>query len=323
MDEGTLLVDEFARAAGVVDLSDPSLFGQGLAVDTTVFISQPILAEVRNPFLDNLRLNVQLAVPRNTWLRSNAMNVEMGGDLLVRYDRNAGDLVLIGELQALRGTYLVLGRTFEVDEGTISFIGRPGVNPSLNIIATSRIRPREGDAVVITTTVEGTLVQPRVTLSSEGGELSQSDLISYLVFNRAAGELGSNQGALVGGRALALLLNQAGASFASNVGLDYVSLSSGSGSLESVGDQLLSTQLELGRYLSDDVFVVVVLRRPEEAGANAFGGVRVEWALTNSYDLEAFVEDRFLRTGTGLFGIQDLGDQQIYGVLLIREWGYN
>ena len=323
VDEGTLLVDEFARAAGVVDLSDPSLFGQGLAVDTTVFISQPILAEVRNPFLDNLRLNVQLAVPRNTWLRSNAMNVEMGGDLLVRYDRNAGDLVLIGELQALRGTYLVLGRTFEVDEGTISFIGRPGVNPSLNIIATSRIRPREGDAVVITTTVEGTLVQPRVTLSSEGGDLSQSDLISYLVFNRAAGELGSNQGALVGGRALALLLNQAGASFASNVGLDYVSLSSGSGSLESVGDQLLSTQLELGRYLSDDVFVVVVLRRPEEAGANAFGGVRVEWALTNSYDLEAFVEDRFLRTGTGLFGIQDLGDQQIYGVLLIREWGYN
>ena len=324
VDEGTLLVDEFSRAAGVVDLSDPRLFGQGLAVDTTVFMSQPILAEVRNPFLDNLRLNVQLAVPRNTWLRSNAMNVEMGGDLLVRYDRNAGDVVLIGELQALRGTYLVLGRTFEVDEGTVSFIGRPGVNPALNIIATSRIRPREGDAVVITTTVEGTLVQPRVTLSSEAGELSESDLISYLVFNRPAGELGRNQSTLVSGGAIALFLNQAGAALASNVGLfDYLSLSSGPASVEGFGNQLLSTQLELGRYLSDDVFVVLVLRPPGEAGANTLGGVRIEWALTNSYDVEAFVEDRFLRSSTGLFGIQELGDRQIYGVLLLREWGYN
>ena len=143
-----------------------------------------------------------------------------------------------------------------------------------------------------------------------------------LVFNRAAGELGSNQGVLVGGRALALLVNQAGASFASNLGLDYVSLSSGSGAVETFGDEWRSAQLEIGRYLSDDVFVVLV-GLPGQGVANGFGGVRIEWALTNSYDLEAFVEDRFLRTGTGLFGIQDLGDQQIYGVLLIREWGYN
>ncbi|MEX2468032.1 MAG: translocation/assembly module TamB domain-containing protein [Gemmatimonadota bacterium] len=322
VDEGTLLVDEFSRAAGVIDLADPRLFGQGLAVDTTVFMSQPILAEVRNPFFDNLRMNVQLSVPRNTWLRSNVMNVEMGGDLLVRYDRNAGDLVLIGELQALRGTYVVLGRTFEVIEGTVSFIGRPGVNPSLNIVATSRIRPREGDAVVITTTVEGTLVRPTVTLTSEGGELSESDLISYLVFNRAAGELGRNQQALVSSSAIALV-NWAGASLAQNVGLDYLSLSSGPGSVEGLGEQLRTTQLEVGRYLSDDVFLVVVLRPPGEGGANTIGGIRIEWALTNSYNLEAFVEDRFLRSGAGLLGVQELGGEQLYGVLLLREWGYN
>ena len=45
-----------------------------------------------------------MAVPRNMWLRSNDMNVEMGGELLVRYDRREGDLVLIGDLQALRGS---------------------------------------------------------------------------------------------------------------------------------------------------------------------------------------------------------------------------
>ncbi|MDZ7780669.1 MAG: translocation/assembly module TamB domain-containing protein [Gemmatimonadota bacterium] len=337
VDEGTLQVDEFSRAAGVVDLTDPRLFGQGLAVDTTVFMSQPILSDVRNPFLDNLRVDVELSVPRDTWLRSNDMNVEMGGDLLVRYDRNAGDLVLIGELQALRGTYLVLGRTFDVDEGSVSFIGRPGVNPTLNINATSRVRRIEGEDIVIRGTVEGTLVQPRVTLASEEGELSQSDLISYLVFNRSAAELGRSQQSFFNSQlnsgalstaATAVssgftvltgaFFSQSGAAIAQNLGLDYLSVSRG---VEGLG--LTSAQLEAGSYLGDDVFIVAVVRPFADQDINPWGGVRVEWSLTDAYNLEAFVEDQFLRSGTGLFGIGELGGEQIYGVLLFREWGYN
>ncbi len=335
VDEGLLQVDEFSRAAGVVDLSDPRLFSQGLAVDTTVFMSQRILADIRNPFLDNLRLNVDLSVPRNTWLRSNEMNVEMGGDLLVRYDRSAGDLVLIGELQALRGTYLVVGRTFEVDEGAVSFIGRPGINPSLDIAAVSRFRTSEGGQVSITATVDGTLVQPRVTLTSESGELSQSDLISYLVFNQSAAEVGRAQqsflGQATGGAAATALsgavtylggsfVNQSGAAIAQELSLDYVAVSSGPASAEWAG--LRSAQLELGRYLGDDVFAVVTFR-PLIEEASRFGGVRVEWALTDAYNFEAFVEDRFLRSGVGFLAIQDLGGELLYGVLFAREWSYN
>lgn len=335
VDEGLLQVEEFSRAAGVVDLSDPRLFSQGLAVDTTVFMSQRILADIRNPFLDNLRLNVDLSVPRNTWLRSNEMNVEMGGDLLVRYDRSAGDLVLVGELQALRGTYLVLGRTFEVDEGTVSFIGRPGINPSLDIAAVSRFRTSEGGQVSITATVDGTLVQPRVTLTSESGELSQSDLISYLVFNQSAAEVGRAQqsflGQATGGAAATALsgavtfglgsfVNQSGAALAQELSLDYVAVSSGPASAEWAG--LRSAQLELGRYLGDDVFAVVTFR-PLIEEASRFGGVRIEWALTDVYNFEAFVEDRFLRSGVGFLGIQELGGELLYGVLFAREWSYN
>jgi hypothetical protein len=335
VDEGLLQVDEFSRAAGVVDLSDPRLFSQGLAVDTTVFMSQRILADIRNPFLDNLRLNVNLSVPRNTWLRSNEMNVEMGGDLLVRYDRSAGDLVLVGELQALRGTYLVLGRTFEVDEGIVSFIGRPGINPSLDIAAVSRFRTSEGGQVAITATVDGTLVQPRVTLTSEAGELSQSDLISYLVFNQSAAEVGRAQqsflGQATGGAAatavsgvvtfgLGSFVNQSGAAIAQELSLDYVAVSSGPASAEWAG--LRSAQLELGRYLGDDVFAVVTFR-PLIEEASRFGGVRIEWALTDVYNFEAFVEDRFLRSGVGFLGIQELGGELLYGVLFAREWSYN
>ena len=96
------------------------LFRSG--VDTTALLAQPLVADLRNPFFDNLRLNIDLAVPRDTWLRSIETNVEMAGDLVVAYDRSAADLVMVGELEAVRGSHLVLGRTFDLDGGTVSFI---------------------------------------------------------------------------------------------------------------------------------------------------------------------------------------------------------
>ncbi|GIS80364.1 MAG: hypothetical protein CM1200mP14_19300 [Gammaproteobacteria bacterium] len=71
-----------------------------LGTDTTKFFGQSLIRDIRNPFLENLRVEVDLSVPRNTWLRSNEMNVEMGGEqLIVTYDRRESDLVLIGDFR--------------------------------------------------------------------------------------------------------------------------------------------------------------------------------------------------------------------------------
>jgi translocation and assembly module TamB len=338
VDEGILYVEEFARSAGVVDLSDPSLFvEQDLAVDTTIFVARPLLADIRNPFVENLRVNIDLEVPRNTWLRSRDMNVEMGGELVVVYDRSAGDLVMVGDLQALRGSYGVLNRTFEVDGGTVEFIGRPGVNPALNIQATTRVRRREGEPLEVLATVEGNLVRPLVTLSSAEAGLAQSDLISYLIIGQASTELaGSNSQFLSAGTlgsgfatyATGVLANQVGSALARETGFDYLSISSVQGDFYGrdvgFGGTLAGTQLEAGRYLGEDVFVVVVLRPlgNEEVEADPFGGVRVEWAITDDYNVEAFVEERFLRSGTGGLGAVGLDQDKILGMFFFREWGY-
>jgi hypothetical protein len=55
---------------------------------------------------------------------------------------------------------------------------------------------------------------------------------------------------------------------------------------------------------------------------NFLRGVRVEWALTDNTFVEGFVEDRFLRSGTGGLGVTGLDGDQVVGVLVIREWGY-
>ncbi|MDH3270723.1 MAG: translocation/assembly module TamB [Gemmatimonadota bacterium] len=341
VDEAAIFVDELQRAANVVDLSDPFLFDLGLAVDTTALVSQPLFAGLRNPFFDNLRVNVDLSVPRGSWLRSIDTNVEMSGDLLVVYDRSAGDFVLIGELQAIRGSHRVLGRTFGLDGGRVGFIGRPGLNPDLDIEASTRIRSPGEAPIRIDARVTGTLVQPVVTLSSEEAGLAEEDLISYLIFGQPSGALGGTRAAgriqdvnavssaiqggvtFIGGA----FANQLGAVIAEEFALDYVSVQQVGGT-QTLGAQFVAdAQVELGRYLGDDVFVIVVLR-PFDAGPqdqNNVAGLRVEVALTDNYNVELFREDRFLRSGsTGLRSSSTLiDDERVLGVFLFREWGYS
>jgi autotransporter translocation and assembly factor TamB len=260
------------------------------------------------------------------------MNVEMGGSLSMRYDRVRRDVVMVGELQALRGSYSVLGRRFDVQSGTIGFIGTPGINPSLDIQAMSRIRRMEGDRLDVTATVSGTLTQPRVTLSSAEQGVAESDLVSYLIFGRPSYELATGQQALVGAAAGAgvtilsgTLATRLGAALSQRIGLDYLSITqAGDFGIASItGNPLAGAQVEVGQYLGEDVFFILVFRpKPEPGtGQNFFGGARMEVALNDDYNLQGFWEDRSLRSG--LLGIGQLGpNTQVIGVFIFREWGY-
>lgn len=347
VDEGVLHVEEFQRSAQVVDLSDPAFFD---VVDTTRIAAPPRLGAAQNPFLQNLRMAVDLRVERGTWLRSADMNVEIGGELLVAYDRGRGedqrrgDLVLVGELEATRGSYSLYGRRFVVQEGTVEFVGTPGINPDLSIEATNRIRQIDGDPLTITATVTGTLEDPRVVLSSPESAVAQSDLVSYLIFGRPTYELASGEAAVVEGAAGRLVGTAAGAGLTLGFGtltsrlgtllgqewewLDYLAITqtqefslAGLG----LGSTLAGTQVELGKYLSEDLFAVIVARPLVEMGQTSgsmFGGVRLEWTVTDTYTVEAFWEDRFLRRRTFGFGQLGVQTSKVLGFLLYREWGY-
>jgi hypothetical protein len=329
VDEGVLFLEEFARSAEVVDLTDPSLFS---GADTLIFETRPLIADLQNPFLQNLRVDVELAVPRNTWLRSPEMNVEIGGDLILAYDRQARDLVMVGDLQALRGSYSVLGRRFEVASGTVGFIGVAGINPTLDIQAVSRIRRLGDQPLDVTANVTGSLIQPRVTLASEEQGLVESDLVSYLIFGRPTHELATGQQAALGGAVGAAASVAAGtvatafsAAMAQGMGVDYLSISQAGdfAEFESLQGSFSATQVEIGQYLSEDVFVVVVLRpiQSQTTRASTFGGARVEWALSDFFTAEGFVEDRFLRNQS--LGIRDVASSnRVLGVFVFREWGY-
>ncbi|MEQ9401840.1 MAG: translocation/assembly module TamB domain-containing protein [Longimicrobiales bacterium] len=325
VDRGTLFLEEFARNSEIVDLTDPRLFD--MVVDTAALSARPLLAEIQNPFLDHLRMDVDLSVPRDAWLRSSDMNVEMGGSLQVSYDRAKRDIVLVGELEALRGSYSVLGRNFDVESGTVSFIGTPGINPRLDIQAVTRVRRTSadrGDPLEVSANVTGTLTQPRVGLSTQEAGIAESDLVSYLVFGRPTSELASGQNAVLQGAAgsfvsgvAGTLATQLGSAFAQGVGVDYLSVSqAGDFSLQQ-GGAFAGTQIELGQYFGNDIFIVLILRPLDN---QRFGGARVEVALTDLYNVEGFIESRFLRSA--LVGLDEITQDRILGLFVFREWGY-
>jgi autotransporter translocation and assembly factor TamB len=346
VDRGTLFLEEFARSAQVVDLSDPALLDDRFlqSADTAALSYRPLLAGMNNPFLQSLRVDVDLSVPRDTWLRSRDMNVEIGGQLGMTYDRASRDLVMVGELQALRGTYTVLGRRFQVQEGVVGFIGTPGINPTLDLRAVSRVRRREEEPLDVVATVSGNLTQPRVTLSSEEQGVAESDLVSYLIFGRPSYELASGREAFVGGAAGSLagaatgfgvtwatgtLANQLSTAFAQQIGVDYLSITQ-TADLDVItgkasGSILAGTQVEVGQYLGQDIFFVLVFQpvaRPGDSGIERFfGGARVEVALSDDYSAQGFWEDRFLRSGVGGFG-GAIDPEEVWGVFIFREWGY-
>jgi autotransporter translocation and assembly factor TamB len=253
-----------------------------------------------------------------------------------------------GTLDAVRGSYMLTGRRFQVRSGTVEFVGTTGFDPSLNIVAVYRVATAQGDPLNIQATVSGTLQSPRVALTSDAQPaISESDLVSYLVFGRATDQLTAGERAASGATAarssgfagfgrLAYgvltpsLLGYAAhglEGFAQNLGLDYVAITSAEVAQAPLSGNFVSSlfagsQVELGRYLNDNLFLAFSQRlMSPSAGGSRSPGVRLEWRFQPTYTAELFAEDRFARTPS--FGLLNAAEaKKVYGFFLFREWGY-
>ena len=338
VEQGTLYLDEFTRYQTIVDLADTTFFA---AVDTTLAGVLPIIEAGQNPFLDNLVADVELRVQSDSWLRSREIDMEIDGDLELEYDRRARRFVAAGELAAIRGSYHSFGRRFVVQQGTLEFIGIPGVNPNLDIQAVARLRAGDNPLNVIAN-VGGTLIAPSVSLSSDGpAPIEEPELISYLVFGRPVALLGSGESGVLSG---AGLLTGAGQAFSFGVGqlsdhlqravvqeiglVDYFAISNQRATQRLGPDPSLlgtfaSTQIELGRYLWDDVFVSVDLMPVGTATQTRtrVPNARLEWRFADLWGFESFAEDPLLRRG--VLGLQQSGPTYAHslGFFVYREWG--
>lgn len=215
---------------------------------------------------------VQVRMGPDVWLRSQDADIKLTGAVsltVTRADRFSEDkLALTGDLQTERGTYRLnvspLQRTFQVQSGLLRFDGTQGFNPALDIRAvyTSRsINSTYGgrNDVRVGVRITGTLANPSLDMYAADSllGLSQSDLLSYVLFDQPSFSVGSGTTT----SAMALLLNTV-TSFASSYAARYASglvdlVQLQTSSEAALGDIFAfgGAQLAIGKQVSDRLFV--------------------------------------------------------------------
>ena len=200
IDRGTLfLPDHEQLRKQLIDASEAEARGLGSS-DKPVIAVAPDLSSslIEHLVLDNVRIDLGDDVR----LRSREADVKLGGSLNVQRapdelasERGKYKLALQGTITADRGSYtLDLGpvrRDFTVQSGTILFDGLADNNPLIDITALYNVkRAQQSDLGVIVHLHGRYIPYPVIDLSSnESYEISQSDLVSYLVTGQPAFQL--------------------------------------------------------------------------------------------------------------------------------------
>ncbi|WP_303919978.1 translocation/assembly module TamB domain-containing protein [Draconibacterium sediminis] len=202
--------------------------------------------------LSNLTGRLSVKIPQNTWIRNKELYVEVSGDLEVI--KNPEFFELFGSINVVRGQYQLLGKTFKIDEGSITFQGGEELVPRLNIQAVYAFRNPEKVKQELTARVSGTASEPEISFTLDGSQISEGDALSYILFGTAMNELSiaqqenvSGAGQIAGSAAMSLLSSQLTELLGEKLDVDYIELK-GEGDFE-------NATVVVGKYITNDLFV--------------------------------------------------------------------
>lgn len=137
--------------------------------------------------VEKLSIDMEIALPGNTWVRGMGFNVELKGKLTLK-KRQKEPVLILGKIQAIRGTYEFRGKTFLVKEGEVAFTGLPQMDATVSMKATCKVAK-----LTIIMLLGGTLTNPQVAFQSEP-PVNQTDIFSYLLFGKPTDQLTQSQG---------------------------------------------------------------------------------------------------------------------------------
>jgi len=182
--------------------------------------------------------DIGLKIPGRFWIRGQGLEAELAGDL--RTSMEGKQPVVTGELDTINGHLLFLGRRFTVEKGRVAFYGEDELDPTLDIVLVALL-----DGTVFRIALSGTALRPDLTLSSDP-EMSEGDIMSFLVFGKRLDELDSDQTTFVKSRALEVAKSSAAAKLeerlSRELGLDMLTVRE----KEDGG----GTELVMGKYIN-------------------------------------------------------------------------
>ena len=325
----------------LVGADDPSLFN---VLDTAVMADREIFP-TQSPLLANLRMDVNLSVDRDVFVRSREFNIETYTEepLGVHVNRAKETLVIDGVLLTERGEYAFMTRRFNIKRGSATFINSTEINPTLQGTAEYTVQQPNREAINIRIVVGGTLHTPNISLTSDAQPpITQSDLLSYLAFGQESSSLlqlagsglsngGSGQNLVGAGAALAsrqlagialgIVADQVAGSAARSLGADVFTITPADVQTD-VGSFLRGTQFEFGKYIKSHTFVL--LKSPFDPAALVRPGVQVvhRFGGLQGYRLETGIDTRYILREPTLQRDQNILTTSAFGAFLIKEWRF-
>jgi translocation and assembly module TamB len=205
-------------------------------------------------YFDQLKGQLRIRIPRNTWIKNDDMRIEISGELEVI--KNADFFELFGEVEVVRGQYEMLGRVFVINEGTINFEGGEDLNLRMNIEAAYNFRNNQQVQQELTVNVTGTPEEPEVEFELDGSAIEEGDALSYIMFGKSMNELTVNEQGNMESAGVGSLAEQAAASLVSaqltnflqsKLNVDYIEVKSGGGFDEA--------SVVVGKYITNNLFM--------------------------------------------------------------------
>ena len=293
-------------------------------------------------FLDSLRVDaLHLTMGNDVWLRSSEANIQLTGS--VDMNKRLKNYLISGILQTPRGTYRLnlkpVTKDFTVIQGTVTFFGTPDLDAGLNIRATHVVHQASTTAalsagdITVTANIGGTLFVPKLTLSADQPNLSQSDIIWYLLFGQPSASVGNegalaNRSAMVTSAVAGLVSGQLEQSVVSDLGIpiDYFELHPES----APGSGLSGAQLAAGWQIGRKTFLVLNAGYCGGNGSGSGGGLdlsntlgaSLQFRISPEWRTEASFEPVTICNQTFLNGLAGGGTTRQVGLDLFWERRY-
>ncbi|MGJ5621322.1 translocation/assembly module TamB domain-containing protein [Sulfitobacter sp. MF3-043] len=186
-------------------------------------------------------LNLRISAPNRIFVRGRGLDAELGGALNLTGSTNR--VISAGRFSLIRGRLDILGKRFDLVEGSVQFQG--DLIPYLRFVSSTTTRTGEVRVVV-----EGPADAPEVKFESTP-EAPQDEVLAQLLFGRNISDISAFQ-ALQLASAVATLAGRGGSGIISNLrdgfGLDDFDVTTTDDG---------ATAVRAGKYLSENVYTDV------------------------------------------------------------------
>ncbi len=232
-------------------------------------ISGDGLQAVGGSLFDLIRLDIALKAPDEIYVSGMGLESEWKADVVLR--GTTQDPRVTGEIELVRGTLGFAGRSFELQEGRVTFPTGEAFDPAIRLLASDTI-----ETVTVSISVTGRASNPQIAFSSVPG-LPQDEIVSRILFGDSITTLSPLQAVQ-----LASSLNTLSGSGGGLSPLGSLQSATGIDRLRVLGpDDTVGrgAALAAGQYITKDIYLEVI------TDARGYTATQLEISLTPALSL--------------------------------------